>query len=838
MVICAIVDNQVNKSNSVFHLTRLDVIKAAAESFCRINVKNTPVMLMETGEDKNSLLSFFGDPIEVLEDTIKSIKPFYSTNKNFSSPISYALTIVNKYRIKNGTDRFGQGRCPWIIEPVHIIIFTDGKTYEEKELFLQKTPGTGGDMISDPYRWEHRIFVCITNCSEDVIHAEQENVGLNTSLISLSTLTGGETVYCNGMKEIPSAVAILSEKISKMVVGVKFALHSSSTESIGNAVFGHLNVKATGEWPIPESYWVGQRLEHLPSRSAHPLLLVCPLSSDALSRDASSAGPFSTSQRAEVALAAELELLVDTYDVTLPPAPPLHAQCPPQPTASSMHKALGISRKESYAVYVRGSGRGSYVAEPGFSAPQPGAGPTLNNGDLPFAILRPSSSGSGSELLCLPYNYPQLLPLLKSANDALNKLSASSDAGADRGQLVRQLCGSPWASLWRAELSAYLLTIPPYFYNTTAQTVFRRAGLASLANMATIEFKLNRQPARSIQRYQENAAVDVMAIEAVAREKIVRETTCPNEVAAAVTTCCGQLEPWELPASLRDIPDGELLSMWERQRRALYGGSAGLTVRGLSLVAVEGCGGGVSISGESCWLAVDNASAGPQRSVRRMGGYMELLARREGLRDPECLQPPQDEDSPRERLKRKLTVNFGSRYHRKVRSSQLPASADGLAGRADGDEDLEALFMDTPRAPPEGIASAAADRPKPGSRAAVPRLTTRRGGPAPAAVEATKAAVEEAASRVSPTPAVGRDTPPAAAPLSPHSPTPLSPASSVPAQAQQSPVAIASAPPASPPPTVAVVSSAVWEKHFSNREKRHYWFNTVSGNSVWENPLA
>jgi hypothetical protein len=43
------------------------------------------------------------------------------------------------------------------MEPVHLFLFTDG-AFSEK-VALTKTPGTGGDMIQDPFRWDHRISV-------------------------------------------------------------------------------------------------------------------------------------------------------------------------------------------------------------------------------------------------------------------------------------------------------------------------------------------------------------------------------------------------------------------------------------------------------------------------------------------------------------------------------------------------------------------------------------------------------------------------------------------------------------------------------------------------------
>ena len=60
---------------------------------------------------------------------------------------------------------------------------------------------------------------------------------------------------------------------------------------------------------------------------------------------------------------------------------------------------MGLSRHEYYAVVVRGS--------------RYGASQAASLADQPFALLCPGKVGGMSELLVLPYNYPQLFSLLK-----------------------------------------------------------------------------------------------------------------------------------------------------------------------------------------------------------------------------------------------------------------------------------------------------------------------------------------------------------------------------------------------------------------------------------------
>lgn len=49
-----------------------------------------------------------------------------NVNHNLSYSLTLALTLLNKYRMKSGVDQFGKGWMPWHLEPVTLIILTNG----------------------------------------------------------------------------------------------------------------------------------------------------------------------------------------------------------------------------------------------------------------------------------------------------------------------------------------------------------------------------------------------------------------------------------------------------------------------------------------------------------------------------------------------------------------------------------------------------------------------------------------------------------------------------------------------------------------------------------------
>lgn len=112
-----IIDNAIS---SKAHLSGLDIIKHSIESFLLSIVRseqstNLQLMILQIGQDTDCLISSFGDPISLLEHNLKNIecRVYEPTPLDFSYPLSYALGVINTYRMKSGIDTFGHGRAPW-----------------------------------------------------------------------------------------------------------------------------------------------------------------------------------------------------------------------------------------------------------------------------------------------------------------------------------------------------------------------------------------------------------------------------------------------------------------------------------------------------------------------------------------------------------------------------------------------------------------------------------------------------------------------------------------------------------------------------------------------------
>jgi hypothetical protein len=127
-----------NKMASRAAISSLDISKYAIESFLSslLSIEQSLVpqlMLLQTGQSHDCLLSSFGDPISVFEQSLKSIDyvegPHELTTLDYSYPISYALSVANTYRMKNGVDTYGHGRAPWYV-----------KCYNNRQLEFRRRP--------------------------------------------------------------------------------------------------------------------------------------------------------------------------------------------------------------------------------------------------------------------------------------------------------------------------------------------------------------------------------------------------------------------------------------------------------------------------------------------------------------------------------------------------------------------------------------------------------------------------------------------------------------------------------------------------------------------------
>lgn len=372
----------------------------------------------------------------------------------------------------------------------------------------------------------------------------------------------------------------MTEIATQPTVGVNVALKIDDKMKV---CFGRLNVKGLGEWVIPESYSV-ERHTDLPQREPFPTFHV------------DNSLTWSMKPKSLLELAQELNIRIDSYEISFGKK---YSLC-------KRAKAFDL-KQEFYPVVVQGSGR---------------------QNDGPCGMICPGESAGSWKLILLPYNFQELIPLLKTAVEEIKVSSSHS-----------------WVPPWRNRFANYVTSIPSY-YQPALSNILKKLNLFVLASQP-LEYK--PRSVKQIVKYQENASVDISALEVIASLRLPISTGF--NIATISDLSCQQLTTWEIFQNVLDCSASSLFGLWERHRRALFGGGGSQTLIGFSERASSQSGSVLCSEGVGIlpyWEHACGVNLISRCSMREMSNYSEVLARREVLRstDHDC------DDSPKERIKR------------------------------------------------------------------------------------------------------------------------------------------------------------------------------------------
>ena len=81
--------------------------------------------------------------------------------------LKHSFDLLNLNRMQTGIDTYGQGRCPFYLEPSVIIVITDGgklsnSTGIQDALTLPMHSSVpGSELTKEPFRWDQRLFALV-----------------------------------------------------------------------------------------------------------------------------------------------------------------------------------------------------------------------------------------------------------------------------------------------------------------------------------------------------------------------------------------------------------------------------------------------------------------------------------------------------------------------------------------------------------------------------------------------------------------------------------------------------------------------------------------------------
>lgn len=439
--------------------TLLDVAKSAVETFVKVRQRSP-----ESRGDRYMLLTSEEPPQNIKAGWKENLATFMNELKNLQciglttlgAALKHALDVLNINRMQTGIDTYGQGRCPFYLEPSVIVIITDGGKYTSNGVppvhqdftLPMHSPIPGSELTKEPFRWDQRLFSLVLRLSGTP--AVERDIGLVASdaspIDAMCEVTGGRSYCITSFRMMIQCIDSLVQKVQSGVV-INFekigpdpppltndAPHQDEEENEDDGNAGpraqYPNALAPGNtawyscrrliyvprsaqkgfavgfWPIPESFWPDLNASSLPPRSAHPnVKFTC------------------TSQEPMVIE----NLPFDKYELE------------PSPLTQYI-----LARKQPttcWQVFVANSYKSSEVGHP-------------------FGYLKASTNLTCVNLFVMPYNYPVLLPLLE--------------------ELFKVHRQKPTPE-WRAQFQSYVRTMPTYYAVSLRRALTRMGASAPLA---------------------------------------------------------------------------------------------------------------------------------------------------------------------------------------------------------------------------------------------------------------------------------------------------------------------------------------------------------------------
>ncbi|KFM75738.1 Integrator complex subunit 6-A, partial [Stegodyphus mimosarum] len=210
--------------------TLLDVGKDAVERFIKIRQRDSA-----SRGDRYMLLTFGDPPGNIKAGWKESLATFMTELKNLQSvgmttlgaALKYAFDLLNINRMQTGIDTYGQGRCPFYLEPSIIIVITDGGKLTttlgvQEELNLPMHSSVpGSELTKEPFRWNQRLFFLVLRLT-GIPPAEREPSSVvtpdNSPVDAMCEVTGGRSYAFISQRMLMQCLESLVQKLQGGVV--------------------------------------------------------------------------------------------------------------------------------------------------------------------------------------------------------------------------------------------------------------------------------------------------------------------------------------------------------------------------------------------------------------------------------------------------------------------------------------------------------------------------------------------------------------------------------------------------------------------------------------------
>ncbi|CAG5102146.1 Similar to ints6-a: Integrator complex subunit 6-A (Xenopus laevis) [Cotesia congregata] len=461
--------------------TLLDVAKSAVETFVKVRQRSP-----ESRCDRYMLLTFEDPPQNIKAGWKENLATFMNELKNLQcvglttlgAALKHALDVLNINRMQTGIDTYGQGRCPFYLEPSVIVLITDGGKYtttsgvQQDFTLPMHAPIPGSELTKEPFRWDQRLFSLVLRLSgTPAIDRDTGLVASDASPIdAMCEVTGGRSYCITSHRMMMQCIDSLVQKVQSGVV-INF-------EKIG-----------PDPPPLPNEILSQQQLTLQQQQPMQPQPVVQPEDEENDDENSSTTANGIKSQYLPIPVAvgntawhscrrliyvprqAQKGFAVGFWPIPESFWPDLNASSLPPRSA---HPNVKFTCTSQEPMVIENLPFDKYELEPSpltqyiLARKQPTTcwqvfvANSYKSSEVghPFGYLKASTNLTCVNLFVMPYNYPVLLPLLEELFK-VHRLKPTNE--------------------WRTQFQNYLRTMPTYYAASLRRALTRMGAPAPLA---------------------------------------------------------------------------------------------------------------------------------------------------------------------------------------------------------------------------------------------------------------------------------------------------------------------------------------------------------------------
>ncbi|KAK7863354.1 hypothetical protein R5R35_004328 [Gryllus longicercus] len=479
-IIVFLIDTSASMNQRVYlgrRPTLLDVAKEAVETFVKVRQRSP-----ESRGDRYMLLTFEDPPAHIKAGWKENLATFMNELKNLQcvgmttmgAALKHTFDVLNINRMQTGIDTYGQGRCPFYLEPSVIVVITDGgklstSTAVQEDFNLpMHSPIPGSELTREPFRWDQRLFSLVLRLAgtpsigRDIGHVPNDTSPID----AMCEVTGGRSYSITSHRMLMQCIDSLVQKVQS---GVVINFEKIGPDPLPINVEGKDN---TDGLIIDESEKSGEREwdKEFQQTEDDGIKNGSRLPNGTTSLNNNTAW-HSCRRLIYVPRSAQKGFAVGFWPIPESFWPDLSSSSLPPRTA---HPNVKFTCTSQEPMVIESLPFDKYELEPSpmtqfiLSRKQPTTcwqvfvANSYKNSDVghPFGYLKASTNLTCVNLFVMPYNYPVLMPLL----DDLTKVHRMKPTNE-----------------WRAQFQNYLRTMPSYYAGPLRRALTRMGVMGTLA---------------------------------------------------------------------------------------------------------------------------------------------------------------------------------------------------------------------------------------------------------------------------------------------------------------------------------------------------------------------